>query len=94
VTQLFNPSRPLQTYAASAGGKTNQKPSPERVNKMKMIKLFQHITDGGAIYLTDCHKFADATIIIRLDGGPELLKCEVSIDTNRLSKTDDCIIER
>ena len=41
------------------------------------IKLFKHVTSGGAVYLTDNHSFADANIIIRLDGGAELYKCEV-----------------
>ena len=40
---------------------------------MKQIILFKHITDGGAIYLTDNHNFAKATIVIRLDGGAELI---------------------
>jgi hypothetical protein len=48
------------------------------VNNMKEFKLFKHVTDGGAVYLVDNHNFAQATIIIRLDGDePELLKCEV-----------------
>jgi hypothetical protein len=38
--------------------------------------LFRHITDGGAEYLTDNHMFADAKIVIRLDGGAELVTCE------------------
>lgn len=44
--------------------------------------LFTHITDGGAIYLTDNHNFADAKIIIRIDYGPELLKCEIDSESN------------
>jgi len=44
------------------------------------ITLYKHITDGGTIYLTDNHSFADAAIIIRLDGGAELVKCEVESD--------------
>ncbi len=39
---------------------------------MKAIKIFKHVTSGGATYLTDNHKFADADIIIRIDGGAEL----------------------
>jgi hypothetical protein len=38
--------------------------------------LFRHVTAGGAEYLTDNHMFADATLIIRLDGGAELVSCE------------------
>lgn len=41
------------------------------------IPLYKHITDGGAVYLTDNHSLADASIIIRLDGGVELIRCEV-----------------
>jgi len=44
--------------------------------------LFTHVTDGGAIYLTDNHNFAFAKIIIRLDGGAELLKCEIDNEEN------------
>ena len=43
--------------------------------------LFLHITDGGAIYLTDNHYFGDAKIIIRIDGGAELLLCDIEDDT-------------
>ena len=39
------------------------------------ITLLTHITDGGAVYLTDDHNFRNATIIIRLDGGEELIRC-------------------
>lgn len=42
---------------------------------MKAIKIFKHVTDGGATYLTDNHKFANADIIIRIDGGAELIRC-------------------
>jgi len=42
---------------------------------MKSIQIFKHVTDGGATYLTDNHSFADADIIIRIDGGAELVKC-------------------
>jgi hypothetical protein len=42
------------------------------------VKLILHITDGGARYLTDNDRFAEAKIIIRLDGGAELCKCEIS----------------
>ncbi|CAB4174980.1 hypothetical protein UFOVP965_99 [uncultured Caudovirales phage] len=41
------------------------------------ITLLAHVTDGGAVYLTDNHEFKDAKVIIRLDGMPELLKCQV-----------------
>jgi hypothetical protein len=44
------------------------------------ITLFKHVTSGGAVYLTDNHRFADATLIIRLDGGPELVGCKVEVD--------------
>ena len=40
--------------------------------------LFLHITDGGAMYLVDNDNFFEAKIIIRIDGGAELLKCEIS----------------
>lgn len=37
------------------------------------FELYRHVTSGGAIYLTDNHAFANAKIIIRLDGkAPEL----------------------
>ena len=39
------------------------------------ITLFTHVTDGGATYLVDNDSFALAKIIIRLDGGPELIRC-------------------
>lgn len=42
------------------------------------ITLFLHVTDGGAEYLVDNHNFALANIIIRLDGGAELLRCEIA----------------
>lgn len=41
------------------------------------IVLVKHTTDGGAVYLTDNHMFSEAKIIIRLDGGEELLRCDV-----------------
>ena len=48
---------------------------------MKQIILFKHITDGGAVYLTDNHNFAKATIVIRLDGKvPELIGCKIKKD--------------
>lgn len=40
--------------------------------------LFLHVTDGGAMYLVDNHSFAEAKIIIRLDGGAELICCEIN----------------
>ncbi len=43
----------------------------------KEIKLVRHTTSGGAIYLTDNHDFGKAKIIIRLDGGPELIGCKI-----------------
>lgn len=45
-------------------------------NTEKII-LVKHVTDGGAIYFTDNHNFAKAKVIIRIDGGLELLKFEV-----------------
>ena len=39
---------------------------------MEKITLLKHVTDGGAVYLTDNHRFADANIIIRIDGEPEV----------------------
>ena len=39
--------------------------------------LFKHVTDGGAIYLTDNHDFFEAKIVIRLDGGVELICCNI-----------------
>lgn len=41
--------------------------------------LHVHKTDGGAIYLTDSHDFYEAKIIIRLDGGAEIIRCNVEI---------------
>ena len=41
------------------------------------MQLLKHVTDGGAVYLTDNHNFAEAKIIIRLDGGAELVRCDV-----------------
>jgi len=47
------------------------------------VTLHKHITDGGACYLTDSNTIADATIVIRLDGGEvELMR----IDEKYLSK--------
>ena len=40
--------------------------------------LFLHVTDGGAMYLVDNHNFSEAKIVIRLDGGAELLRCEIN----------------
>jgi hypothetical protein len=37
--------------------------------------LIRHTTDGGAVYLQDAPRVGDATIVIRLDGGAELLRC-------------------
>lgn len=41
--------------------------------------LFTHITDGGAIYLTDNHNLFEAKIIIRLDtdNGADLVRCDI-----------------
>ena len=41
---------------------------------MGAIKLYKHVTDGGAIYLTDVEDdFIKSRIIIRLDGEPEAI---------------------
>jgi len=40
------------------------------------ITLFKHKTDGGAIYITDNHDFSKATVVIRLDGGVEVITLE------------------
>ena len=45
------------------------------------IVLFLHITGDGAVYLTDNHNFADAKIIIRVDGGAELMKCNIDSES-------------
>lgn len=44
--------------------------------------LYLHVTSGGAIYLTDSHLFSEAKIIIRLDGGAELIRCNVETEEN------------
>ncbi len=52
---------------------------------MKKVTLFKHVTGGGAVYLTDNHRFSDAKIVIRLDGKePELVGCKVKNDLNPL----------
>lgn len=45
--------------------------------------LFTHITDGGAIYLTDNHNLFEAKIIIRLDmdNYPDLVRCDIEDDS-------------
>ena len=48
--------------------------------------LLLHITDGGAIYLTDSHNFSEAKIIIRLDGGAELLRCEIEEESKNVTQ--------
>lgn len=49
------------------------------MNIPESVTLVKHVTDGGAIYLTDNHRFADATIVIRLDGAqPEVYIREVT----------------
>ena len=37
------------------------------------ITLYLHVTDGGAIYYTDNHSFFEATVVIRVDGGLEII---------------------
>lgn len=44
------------------------------------MELFKHTTDGGAAYLVDDHDFLKAKIVIRLDGGAELSRCEIGPD--------------
>ena len=34
----------------------------------KHTPLLVHLTDGGAIYVTDNHNFSDATILLGIDG--------------------------
>ncbi len=41
----------------------------------EVVTLLRHVTTGGAVYLTDDHDFAAASVVIRLDGGPELIRC-------------------
>ena len=43
--------------------------------KEKKITLICHITDGGAVYLTENHDFSKTKLVIRLDGGAELVRC-------------------
>lgn len=49
-------------------------------NKEYVLKF--HVTNGGAVYLTDNDYFFDAKIVIRVDGGIELLKCEIEEKEN------------
>ena len=37
------------------------------------ITLFLHVTDGGAVYYTDNHDFFEATVVIRVDDGLEIV---------------------
>jgi hypothetical protein len=48
----------------------------ERINMPEdgQLAVFRHVTDGGAIYLTDNHNFEKATLLIRIDGAPKILK--------------------
>jgi hypothetical protein len=44
--------------------------------------LLTHVTDGGAVYIGDNHKFADASIVVRIDAStrneqPELIAAEL-----------------
>ena len=48
--------------------------------KPKGITLLTHITAGGVVYLTDDHNFRYAKIIIRLDGGEDLIRCVTEDD--------------
>jgi hypothetical protein len=48
--------------------------------KKKNIILYRHETTGGAVYLTDNHRFAVAKIIIRLDGKMNTLeRCDIKV---------------
>lgn len=38
------------------------------------VTLFLHVTGGGAIYYTDNHDFFEATVVIRVDGGLEIIR--------------------
>ena len=43
------------------------------------ITLFKHVTDGGAVYLTDDFVLALAKVAIRLNGKvPELIECKIT----------------
>jgi len=44
--------------------------------------LLTHVTDGGAVYVSDNHKFADASIVVRIDASignkdPERIAAEM-----------------
>ena len=41
------------------------------------ITLFLHVTDGGAVYYTDNHDFFLATVVIRVDGGLEIIRFDI-----------------
>ena len=61
----------------SKGGHMKPKKQKDIVEK---ITLHRHVTTGGAVYLTDNHSFAKAKIIIRLDGGAELSRCDIECE--------------
>ena len=49
--------------------------------KKDHIRLFKHVTDEGAVYLTDKHQFILANVVIRLDGEePKLIECNIKAD--------------
>jgi hypothetical protein len=61
-------------------GKEEWREIGKQMDWMGEIVLFRHVTDGGAVYLTDNHNFAQANVIVRLDGDqPELVDCRVKI---------------
>lgn len=41
------------------------------------ITLYLHVTDGGAVYYTDNHDFFESTVLIRVDGGLEILRFDM-----------------
>lgn len=43
------------------------------------VKLLVHVTNGGAVYLTDNHNMGKANVVIRLDGGPQLTRCKITV---------------
>ena len=60
--------------APTRKGRTEAHLTREVEKVMNAIKLYKHVTDGGAIYLTDVEdNFAKSRIIIRLDGEPEAI---------------------
>lgn len=49
---------------------------------MDTRKLLTHVTDGGAVYVADNHRFSDASIVVRIDASignsdPERIAAEL-----------------